>query len=384
MNLPTVSIFPDIDVIPTPCTRLLEETSKIFIEGSLDWYRNLQRNVFANSADLCYASLVSGDRCLAVLPLRFVLRGKVRRVEALANYYTSLYTPAFADDVTATDVSRLVRTTVEARGKLDEVSFSPMDPASPSYRIIRDALRLSHWIAFRYFCFGNWYLKSPGSWSAYLKSRSAKFRSNVNRSQKKFDEAGGRLELVTDPIHIDHAVAAFQHVYSNSWKIPEPYPGFVPGLVRLLAESGRLRLGLAWLGNEPVAAQIWICNGRSASIFKVAYDERHSVLAPGTLLTAFLMRHVLDSDNVAEVDFLIGDDAYKRLWMSDRRERWGIVAYNPRTLIGCILILREISWRALKRLIIVFEQGRARLRLSAHRISQSKSTKANFVNDNSD
>ena len=34
-----------------------------------------------------------------------------------------------------------------------------------------------------------------------------------------------------------------------------------------------------------------------------------------------LMRHVIDVDQVREVDFGSGDDAYKKDWMSDRRER---------------------------------------------------------------
>jgi hypothetical protein len=37
------------------------------------------------------------------------------------------------------------------------------------------------------------------------------------------------------------------------------------------------------------------------------------------------------------VDYLSGDDAYKRLWMSEVRERSGLVAYRlgrPRGLLG--------------------------------------------------
>jgi CelD/BcsL family acetyltransferase involved in cellulose biosynthesis len=62
------------------------------------------------------------------------------------------------------------------------------------------------------------------------------------------------------------------------------------------------------------------------------------------------MRHVIEQDRVEEVDFLIGDDEYKKIWMSDRRERWGIVAYNPRTLWGAALALREIAARSAKSL----------------------------------
>jgi len=130
-------------------------------------------------------------------------------------------------------------------------------------------------------------------------------------------------------------------VYSASWKIPEPYPEFIPALIRHLAESGALRMGIAWLGGRPIAAQLWILTGNKASIYKVAYHEAYAAYSPGTVLTAHMLQHVIDHDKVVEVDFLIGDDEYKKMWMSDRRERWGIVAYNPRRLLGFAMIVVE-------------------------------------------
>jgi CelD/BcsL family acetyltransferase involved in cellulose biosynthesis len=60
------------------------------------------------------------------------------------------------------------------------------------------------------------------------------------------------------------------------------------------------------------------------------------------------MQHVIDVDRVREIDYLIGDEPYKQDWMSHRRERWGIVAYNPRTLKGMAGAANEISRRAAK------------------------------------
>ena len=48
------------------------------------------------------------------------------------------------------------------------------------------------------------------------------------------------------------------------------------------------------------------------------------------------------------MDFLIGDDKYKQIWMSHRRERWGIIAFNTGTLIGNALLMKEIAWRVAK------------------------------------
>jgi CelD/BcsL family acetyltransferase involved in cellulose biosynthesis len=66
------------------------------------------------------------------------------------------------------------------------------------------------------------------------------------------------------------------------------------------------------------------------------------------LLTALLMEHVIEVDKVAEVDYLIGDDPYKKTWMSHRRERWGVIAYNPRSLAGLAGWTREALARLVK------------------------------------
>jgi hypothetical protein len=210
-------------------------------------------------------------------------------------------------------------------------------------------LRTIGWVPLPFFCFGNWYLEVEGDWEHYLRQRSANLRSSIKRMTKKFVANGGRLEIVYDSAGLEEGIAAFQEVYSASWKKPEPYPDFVPSLIRLLAQFGMLRLGIARLENRPIAVQLWMVGQNKASIYKVAYHEDYSSYSPGTVLTSFLMQHVIERDHVAEVDFLIGDDKYKQIWMSHRRERWGIVAFNARTVVGVVLLAKEMAGRMAKK-----------------------------------
>jgi CelD/BcsL family acetyltransferase involved in cellulose biosynthesis len=62
-----------------------------------------------------------------------------------------------------------------------------------------------------------------------------------------------------------------------------------------------------------------------------------------------MMEHAIDVEHVNEVDYLTGDDRYKKDWMSQRRERWGILALNPRSLRGAVAIARHVGGRAVKR-----------------------------------
>jgi CelD/BcsL family acetyltransferase involved in cellulose biosynthesis len=111
---------------------------------------------------------------------------------------------------------------------------------------------------------------------------------------------------------------------------------------------GWLRLGVAYIDNEPAAAQLWIVNHGTASIYKIAYDQKFKELSVGSYLTMHLMEHAIDVDKVREIDYLSGDDRYKRDWMSNRREHWGILAMNPCTLPGILAIIRHVGGRAAK------------------------------------
>lgn len=55
------------------------------------------------------------------------------------------------------------------------------------------------------------------------------------------------------------------------------------------------------------------------------------------------MQHVLEVDKVDEADYLSGDDAYKKDWMSRRRERWGLLTLNPRPLHSLLTISRHVG-----------------------------------------
>jgi hypothetical protein len=327
---------------------LHEFSARDNIEGSIEWFDLLQKHVYADDRGVRYYLVAKNDLPSTILPLRLTTKRSVRTVESLGNYYTSLYTPLLTKESDMATLRHLLASATQDHGGAHVMRFAPMDPASPIYRGLLNELQAIGWVPFRFFCFGNWFLKVNDNWEGYLKKRSVKLRSTIKRMNKKFSTEGGSLEIVTTSEQLAQAIAVFQAVYSASWKVPEPYPGFVPSLIRRLASLGMLRLGIARLHEKPIAAQLWIVGQERASIYKVAYDEAFASFSPGTVLTSYLMQHVLEQDHVKEVDFLTGDDKYKQIWMSDRRERWGIVAYNPKTIIGFALLMREALGRMAK------------------------------------
>jgi hypothetical protein len=43
---------------------------------------------------------------------------------------------------------------------------------------------------------------------------------------------------------------------------------------------------------------------------------------------------------VSVIDYLIGDDAYKKLWMNQRRERWGLECAPIASVAGWPVLVR--------------------------------------------
>ncbi|HEU6455342.1 MAG TPA: GNAT family N-acetyltransferase, partial [Roseateles sp.] len=294
--------------LPDDARALMSRREQAYVEFGADWFGLMTDTVFRKEARADLYVLRRQGRVLAVLPIGTQTgEGGRREVGALANYYTTLYAPAFEDGLTAEDLLPLMLALRRRHNGTPAYRFWPMDPDAREFQLMRDALRLAGLKPREYFAFGNWYLQVAGDWATYLKNRSGEVRSTIKRRAKRLAaEPGGRLEIIRDEADVERGIAAYEAVYGASWKVPEPYVDFVPGLIRLCARRGWLRLGLAWIGDKPIAAQLWIVNGGRAHIYKVAYDEAFKAIAPGTLVTALLLEEAIERDRVAEVDYLIG------------------------------------------------------------------------------
>lgn len=162
-----------------------------------------------------------------------------------------------------------------------------------------------------------------------MSSRPGEARSALRRMSKKFDTADGsnKRRQPATPGNVD----AFMGVYSNSPTQPERYPGFMPGLILLWSERGRLHLGMARAHAQAVAVKLWRVAAGKASINEFAYDPALKQFSPSSLLVMALMRHVVNHDQVHEIDRL-SNDTFKEARMNLHRQRVGMAAYNPHSL----------------------------------------------------
>ncbi len=352
---PNVQVYSGLQELPESFLNLFEESGRQSIFLTLPWFHNFMQAAMApeDRARIYAAADGSGTPAGMLMMRNSQSSSPSRKLEALANYYSCFYAPHLA--APASQSRETLRAIAQAiageKPRWDEIEIKPLDVQSREFPELVEAFKAAGFVVQTYFSFGNWYLHVNGrSFAEYSQSLPSVLKNTLSRKRKKLEKTGrAKIEIVTGGQGLDAAIDAYMKVYLSSWKQPEPYPEFVPGLIRTCAAMGALRLGIVYVDGEPAAAQLWIVHHGNALIYKLAYDERFADLSVGTILSATLFEHALDVDKVTEVDYLSGDDAYKKDWMSQRRERWGILALNPRTPRGVLAIARHIGGRAVKR-----------------------------------
>ena len=361
---PAIQILDNFDslrdlLVQQGLTEQASEAADVF--GTLAWFDNLAACGLVTCSQGAAASQwwLAGDVGAGPVVCLPLLSGQ--KLTGLSNYYSSLYAPLVwpapgAEALSEASEAALWQALGQAMrrhpARWPVLMFDPLDPQGRFFRHWSIALRQAGYAVDRYFCFGNWYLQVAGRpFAAYSESLPSPLRHSIARGQRRLSRQGAwRVDIQQHPdANLESAINDFVMVYQKSWKGSEPNHRFIPALAHMAAAQGWLRLGVLRLDGQAIAAQLWLVKGEKASIFKLAYITGFERFSAGSVLTSALMRHVIDVDHVDEVDYLTGDDAYKRDWMSHRRERWGIVAFDRRTAAGLWAWFRHWAGQKFKR-----------------------------------
>ena len=355
--LRTEGVFSGLDMLPDGYLTQSHNCESNRLFASASWYENYLLHIPEVDQIVSFIALSSeGSRLvMPVIHKRNSARGfKYVSVEGLANYYSPYFEPMH--DASESAVIPLMEeafsTLLHSGTHWDLLKFSPLYKGGLVHMALVRVLQNAKASWQEFFCFNNWYQGITGSYGEYLKERPGRLRSTIKRRQRRLERtAGSRVEIITGGERLEAGIQAYLEVYGRSWKDPESHRGFIIDLIRLAAANGWLRLGVIWVAQKPIATQLWLVHADTAYIYKLAHDERYRELSPGTLLTAVLMRRVIDEDQVKEVDFLTGDDAYKRDWMDGSRPMVGILVFNRHTVRGLALAARHKLGRQLRRVI---------------------------------
>ena len=270
-----------------------------------------------------------------ILPLAQQTIDSAKQLNSLSNYYSPFYKMVGNSVVTEQDHYDAMSACEAALKKYDIINLLPLyhQDAVTWLKALSaigfDCLIYQHSV--------NWYHDGIKDLEHYWSLRPSILRNTLKRKKKKLDKTGEYSTTIIEPDSIEslHKYLADYHlVYNDSWKKSEPFSDFIDAVVLNAWQQNELRLGLVYHQDNPVAAQIWFVNGDTAYIFKLAYRESYAKTSVGTVLTAALIEQVIEKDKVSCIDFLTGDDGYKKDWMQGSRVLYGIKACNKRTFQG--------------------------------------------------
>lgn len=314
--------------------------------SSQRWYENFVRFICKEKNEriefVCISDINKG--AVLILPLWFQLETingvRTKVLSSLTNYYSPNY--CFIGDPSKLTEAEMASLTLKylnsVRSEWDLVLLSPL------YNKTKDALisaQKSIPVRIEFFTkTENLFLHVNGSFENYLSELPKKTYNTLKRKQKKLDkEVCWNVNLYSENIDLQRELSKYHEVYRESWKVDEPFDGFIDGLASYMANDAALRLGILEIEEEPVAAQIWFVKNKTAYIYKLAYKSNFRKYSPGTVLLAKMIERAIDIDNVEIIDFLTGDDAYKYDWMNHSQTLYGMQIFNNCSLIGKYLML---------------------------------------------
>jgi hypothetical protein len=348
----SVQIFPDFESLPERVVAFLDAAGRRSFFYGIPWFRTMMQTASPPGDETRIYVAEMHARPIAILVVRERKNaGRLKTHMVLSpshGMYTSDYGPILDTENGLAGLREIVRVIAMASPPFDVLRFDSMDPESSAFAAMESGFRDEGLVVQTFSNFGVWFENVEGlTAETYLARRSSQLRYHIGRSGRLLARSGrARIEVITGGPRLESALADYERVDAQSWKGPEPYPECIPAIVRVAAAAGVLRLGILYIDGEPAAAQIWLVHGGRATIFRLSYAEKFGKLSVGTVLTFDIFRRVLESDKVREIDIGRGDDAYKKRWLANRREKRGLLVFNPNTSKGVIAAAKNLYGHA--------------------------------------
>jgi CelD/BcsL family acetyltransferase involved in cellulose biosynthesis len=304
---------------------------------SFDWYW-LWLNHFCEDDQLCIVVLYEDSDIACVAPFlrrREKFRGiGVLKIELIGNVYSPFRYFLFNqrdDEHRIRALCMIFEFLSKSYSYWDFMDLYPVPEENMCFDLLRDALETTQLTFSDYVAFGDWYLdRIECSGDQYIHQLPKKIRKDVAYCQRRLQKTGNlEFRMIRDEDLIDNYMDLYYQIYSKSWqKREEVGPAFHRDLAKMAATRGWLRLGFLFFNQAPISSQFWITCNKTSYILKTIYDLDYRKYSPGKILTAEMMKYVIDIDKVRVVDYVQGDEPYKKDWTPKRRDRKGFLVFN--------------------------------------------------------
>ena len=318
-------IFRNLHEVTASARSELDRAAQPSLFNRLEWFQRTLELAPQPGEPLIVRARADGSDCWLFL----IENGG--QAKALGSWYTLAFQPVFTGNPgEATKFALLLAIARRLSKRLSSITLAPM-PADDAALICR-AFDRARWIATSHASTSNWTVATDDlTFEEYWAQRPGELRSTVKRKAAKY-----AIDTQVFNRFDGKAWANYESIYASSWKPDEGHPEFLRNMALTESAAGTLRMGVATINGEAVAAQLWTVENGRAIIHKLAHLETANDQSPGSVLTAAMFAHVIDQDRVAVVDFGTGDDRYKAGWMDLRTPLYIVNLFNPRRPSGLL------------------------------------------------
>ena len=310
------TVYTDWSLLPQSANALFTSAEKTNIFLSRSWFETITLTL-NDDQSLLLACVESENEVLAILPLKNTARNIAY---ALQHSYSPSYRLLIEEKNKPEIITCLAKGLSEL--PLNALSLEPVADNDPDLQLLQAAMHDAGYNCEQQFRSYNWILRlTESSFEHYFADRPSRLRSTIARKQRKLEREHNMQLRLYSGNEVPGKMSDYYAPYTASWKANEQYVELVNNIVARFSALGCTRLGVLYVDDKPIAAQLWFVHHGKASIFRLSYDQTWKQYSPGSILTGYIMKHVIDVDHVSEVDFLTGNEPYKQDWMSERRER---------------------------------------------------------------
>ena len=263
------------------------------------------------------------------------------RLRSLHHVFAFSWQPTVLSGSPGSSVYQAIARDLRSRAWRIDLTHVPEDDGFAE--LLATSFRAAGWAVRCEPCDENHILEVKGrTFARYWAERPGPLRTTLKRK-------AGRVEVEIIDSFSERIWKAYQEVYANSWKSEEKDILLLRDFALEEADAGRLRMGVAWREDQPIAAQLWTVEDATAYIHKLCYDEEQKTHSAGTTLSAAMFERAIDHDKVQRIDFGTGSDAYKRDWMESVRLRYALSCIKPWSIRGAAYLAARPMVRVAQR-----------------------------------
>lgn len=325
--------------LPPRLSQWLSKHQPHAIFASPHWYQEMafflkQLGKGHRNSKFYWLVLNQTDKPILAVPIEFSYRFGLVQLRLLSNFYSPLL-DLFYDkqQLTVVDAWQLLLSAISEHWP-DWLSLRAAPLTPEQINAISLNVTIQHCSAFSYQFSANYQARCE-TLEQYWQQRPSKLLHTLKRKSRQLRKKAHQFEITGQPT--DTQIEHYWQIYQHSWKHPEPSKTFINMLFKWAADNGKLRLGFLYIEQQVVACQLWLVEDKKAYIFKLAQDISANQYSPGSLLTEYMISQIKQQDQIQLIDFLLGDDDFKALWMEHKKQIFGVEILNKQCLTGRLL-----------------------------------------------